>query len=191
MVPLHHHQQRGPQKMNVYHRTTSAALQGTNLHIGLPDTGPKSGDQLECWARRADGHNIAVHLVGLLRDCKQHARSAPDLSMGDVVDENGVADAGHEGHPLLAIPRLSGVGQPLQSALAICMCKLSWQVPYSLRHTHSCLGESAYVITGLSFSCLPGERSTHKQVAADFTGAMGAEPALASHVGTGRLLSTP
>ena len=125
MAPLHHHQQHGPQKMNVYHQATSAALQGTSLRIGLPDTGPKSGDQLECWGRRADGHNIAVHLVGLLRDCKQDTRSAPDLSVGDIVDENGIADAGHERHPLLAIPRLGGVSQPLQAALTYCICKLS------------------------------------------------------------------
>ena len=111
--------------MNVYHQTTSAALQGTSLRIGLPDTGPKSGDQLECWGRRADGHNVAVHLVGLLRDCKQHARSAPDLSMGNIVDENGVADAGHKGHPLLAVPRLGGVSQPLQATLIYFMCRLS------------------------------------------------------------------
>ena len=111
--------------MNVCHQATSAALQGTSLRIGLPDTGPKSGDQLECWGRRADGHNIAVHLVGLLRDCKQDTRSAPDLSVGYIVDENGIADAGHERHPLLAIPRLGGVSQPLQAALTYCICKLS------------------------------------------------------------------
>ena len=125
MASLHHHEQHGPQEMNVYHQTTSAALQGTSLRIGLPDTGPKSGDQLKCWGRSADGHNIAVHLVGLLRNREQHARSAPDLSVGDIIDENGIANASHEGHPLLAIPRLGGVSQPLQAALTHFMCTLS------------------------------------------------------------------
>ena len=113
--------------MNIYHQTTSAALQGTDLRMRLRDAGFKSGYQLEGWGRGAHGHDIAVHLVGLLRDRKQHARGAPDLSVGEVIDEDGIADAGHEGHPLLAIPRLSGVSQPLQATLIGYTCKLSWK----------------------------------------------------------------
>ena len=149
MVLLLQHQRHVPWKLSVYHQTASAALQGTSLRIGLPDTGPKSGDQLKLWSRRADGHNIAVHLVGLLRDREQDTRSAPDLSMGDVVDENGIADASHEGHPLLAIPRLGGVGQPLQATGTQLMCMFSLQVPSSSQRTHPAL-ESAHVITWLS-----------------------------------------
>ena len=54
--------------------------------------------------------------VGLLRYRVQRAGSAHDLSLGDVGHEDGVAYSGHEGHPLLAVTRLSRVNPTLHPA---------------------------------------------------------------------------
>ncbi len=84
------------------------------------------------------GHDIAaqvVHTVALLREGVELAGGAHYLRLRDVIDEDGVPDAGHERHPLLTIASLCGVHQPLQQ------CNLSRSIhesPYSTLYKVSC-----------------------------------------------------